>query len=156
MPADNGIMTGPAHCYRVRIYYEDTDAGGIVYHANYLKFAERARTEFLRRHGIAQDRLRQSAGVGFTVRYCAIDYRAPARLDDLLEVRTMLHDLRGARAAAVQCIHLISGDRVDEVWLARLDLVLACINQEGRPVRWPASVVRALAAACRPDSAKGH
>ena len=83
---DPGIIEAGVHRIRVRVYYEDTDAAGIVYHAAYLEFAERARTEMLRCLGL--DHAPARPGLVFTVRRCAIDYRAPARLDDLLEVET--------------------------------------------------------------------
>lgn len=70
----------------VRVYYEDTDAGGVVYYANYLKFMERARTEWLRQRGFEQQRLIEQDGVMFAVRRAELDYRRPARLDDLLTV----------------------------------------------------------------------
>jgi len=75
-----------AFFHPIRVYWEDTDGGGIVYYANYLKFAERARTEWLRALGHNQTALRESAGVVFVVRDCRIRYKAPARLDDMLEV----------------------------------------------------------------------
>ena len=76
--ADN-VFTFP-----IRIYYEDTDAGGIVYYANYLKFAERARTEYLRYLGINQQNMLKEQGIGFTVKDCYINYKSPAKLDDNL------------------------------------------------------------------------
>jgi acyl-CoA thioester hydrolase len=76
------------HELAVRVYYEDTDAAGIVYHANYLKFAERGRTELLRSLGFDHRRLAQAHGLVFAVARCAIDFMRPARLDDLLHVRT--------------------------------------------------------------------
>lgn len=79
-------MTGAEH--RVRVYYEDTDSGGVVYYANYLKFFERARTEWLRGLGISQQSLADELGVMFVVASASIDYRAPARLDDLLVIRS--------------------------------------------------------------------
>lgn len=77
----------------VRVYYEDTDSGGVVYHANYLKFMERARTEFLRSLGFGQVELRDDLGVLFVVRSLALQYRRPARFDDALEVVTRLEEL---------------------------------------------------------------
>ena len=136
----SGLRSMSVHRFRVRVYYEDTDAGGIVYHANYLNFAERARTEFLRLCGIGQHEMRRTDGVAFAVRRCEIDYRMPARLDDVLEVRTTLRDLRGARVTAIQSIHGASGEAVTEDWLVRLELQLACINQKGRAMRLPAQV----------------
>lgn len=137
---DSGLTRGAVHQFRVRVYYEDTDAGGIVYHANYLNFAERARTEFLRLCDIGQHEMRQADGAGFAVRRCEIDYRMPARLDDVLEVRTTVRELRGARVSAVQAIHMVRGEGVAEDWMVRLDLQLACVNQQGRPVRLPARI----------------
>ena len=134
---DSGSRAGPVHCFRVRIYYEDTDAAGIVYHVNYLKFAERARTEFLRLRGIRQDAMRRKEGVVFAVRRCIIDFQAPARLDDVLEVRTQLHELKGARVTAEQSIHKVMNNGVDPDWCVRLELELACIGRHGRPVRLP-------------------
>ena len=73
-----GRMEGDEHVLSVRVYYEDTDAAGIVYHSNYLKFAERGRTELLRLAGISQAELVKTHGMAFAVRDCALDYRAPA------------------------------------------------------------------------------
>ena len=78
----------PEHVFQCRVYYEDTDAAGIVYYANYLKFAERARSEFLRVRGISNRAVHEREGVVFAVRRLTVDYIAPARLDDLLDVRT--------------------------------------------------------------------
>jgi acyl-CoA thioester hydrolase len=127
-----------AHHFRVRVYYEDTDTAGIVYYANYLKFAERARTELLREAGIEQRLLAEEAGVAFAVRSCSADYLAPARLDDLLEVRTRLVSLRGATIEMEQMV-VRDGQEI-----ARLALTLACIGRDGRPKRIPEVVVQAL------------
>lgn len=157
MPTSNplkpssGEHDGGTHRFQVRIYYEDTDAGGIVYHANYLHFAERARTEMLRLGGVEQDAARRDEGIGFAVRHCAIDFRAPARLDDILEVRTVLGEVRGARVGAVQSIHKVRDGAVDEDWLVQLDLVLACLNDKGRPTRLPQWVRSAFAAALKSE-----
>jgi acyl-CoA thioester hydrolase len=143
---DSGQWGGAGHGFRVRVYYEDTDAGGIVYHANYLNFAERARTEMLRLCGGEQDEMRREDGLGFTVRRCEIDYRAPARLDDLLEVRTVLREVRGARVDAVQSIHRVGVGGTDPDWIVRLDLTLACVKNNGRPTRLPEHVRAAFSA----------
>lgn len=135
------------HAFRVRVYYEDTDAGGIVYHANYLNFAERARTEMLRLIGAEQDEMRRKTGLGFTVRRCEIDFRAPARLDDLLEIRTLPREARGARVLAVQSLHHVIDGTVDPEWIVQLDLTLACVNEMGRPTRLPEPIRAAFAAA---------
>jgi acyl-CoA thioester hydrolase len=117
----------------VRVYYEDTDAGGIVYHANYLRFAERARTETLRRLGIDQSRLREENDVMFIVRRCTIDFRSPARLDDALEIRTRMTGWRGAAIEAEQTVHR----QGEEGTLVALELTIACVNGKGRLVRVP-------------------
>ena len=80
----------------VRVYYEDTDAGGVVYYANYLKFMERARTEWLRSLGFEQDRLREEEGVLFAVSHVRVDFRRPARFNDLLAVSVRLAERRKA------------------------------------------------------------
>ena len=81
--------------FPVRIYYEDTDAGGIVYYANYLKYAERARTEFLRHLGINQEEMLKKQGQGFVVRNCNINYKSPAKLDDALNITCKVTELKG-------------------------------------------------------------
>ncbi|MDM4771721.1 tol-pal system-associated acyl-CoA thioesterase [Solimonas sp. SE-A11] len=80
----------------IRVYYEDTDASGVVYHANYLRWFERARTEWLREKGYGQERLRLEAGVAFTISTIEIGYLKPARLDDELQVQTRVVELRRA------------------------------------------------------------
>ncbi len=88
-------MSAP-HELSVRVYYEDTDFSGVVYHAAYLRFMERGRTEYLRALGIAQIEMHQASGFGFAVRNMAIDFRASARMDDLLIVETVLTEIGGA------------------------------------------------------------
>ena len=88
-----------------RVYWEDTDAGGVVYHAQYLAFLERARSEWLRARGVAQDRLRAEHDLVFAVRAMRIDFRAPARLDDLLDVSVAVRDCRRASLVFAQAIH---------------------------------------------------
>ncbi len=82
--------------FPVRVYWEDTDAGGVVYHAQYLAFMERARTEWMREHGLGQELLRVRDDLVFVVRAMSIDFRAPARLDDQLAVSAVLLECRGA------------------------------------------------------------
>jgi acyl-CoA thioester hydrolase len=139
------------HIFPVRVYYEDTDAGGVVYYANYLRFAERARTEMLRRHGIESSELMAKEGIAFAVRHCEADYRRPARLDDRLEVRTRLLALGGASLEMEQrivrvgrtCAHgAHDGDGIEAV---RLVLTLACMTRAGKAARIPAEVRRRLA-----------
>jgi acyl-CoA thioester hydrolase len=127
------------HLYPVHVYYEDTDAGGIVYHANYLKFAERARSEMLRALDVGHERMRREAGIVFVVRRAGIEFRAPARLDDDLVVMTRLARLSGA------ALELDQDVLRDEAALVRLKLSIACVGAGGRPVRLPALLLAALA-----------
>ena len=140
------VAPGGIHVFPLRVYYEDTDAAGIVYYANYLKFAERARTELMRSCGLEHRRLLDEVGVAFAVRRCEADYLRPARLDDLIEVHTRLLAVRGASLEAEQVV------RRDGEDLARLRLRLACMNRDGRPVRLPSRLVRSLAPVAIPSS----
>ena len=88
-----------------RVYWEDTDAGGVVYHAQYLAFLERARTEWMRAQGHGQDRLRRELDLVFAVRSMRIDFRLPARLDDALQVTVALRECRRASLVIAQSIH---------------------------------------------------
>lgn len=123
-----------AHVFPCRVYYEDTDAGGIVYYANYLKFAERARSELLRDMGTDNTRLLKDHGVMFAVRDCKVRYHEPARLDDALHIHTRIDRVGGASFSAVQRVE--RGGRL----LADLTVRLACLDAEGRPARLPASL----------------
>ncbi len=119
----------------VRVYYEDTDAGGVVYYANYLKFCERARTEWLRTLGLSQQKLLDEQGLGFVVRSVQADYLAPARLDDALVVRTRVATLRRASLLFEQ--ELRRGQELlfsAQVLLASIDL------HRHKPVAIPASL----------------
>ncbi|MBM3539156.1 MAG: tol-pal system-associated acyl-CoA thioesterase [Alphaproteobacteria bacterium] len=131
-------MAEPDHVFPLRVYYEDTDAAGIVYYANYLKFAERARTEWLRAKGIGQRELSEDEGVAFAVRRVSVEYLMPARLDDALEVRTRIVAVRGASLDGEQ--EIARGGQV----LTQLSLTLACVARDGRPARLPEVVRRAL------------
>lgn len=131
MANSSGRIEGNVHRYRVRVYYEDTDASGVVYYANYLKFSERARTELLRLLGADRSALGETAGNAWAVRRCTIDYLRPARLDDELEVGTRVLALGGASAELEQVV------RLGDVDIARLDLRLAYVTPKGRPRRLP-------------------
>ena len=91
-----GLLLKAGHRFAIRVYYEDTDAGGVVYHANYLGFAERARTEALRDLGVPHAQMQAQHGLIFMVRRVKLDYLAPARLDDSLSVLTTVTAVRGA------------------------------------------------------------
>jgi acyl-CoA thioester hydrolase len=125
---------GADHVYRLRVFYEDTDSGGVVYYANYLKFAERARTELLRAFGVSQKALAETSGAVFAVRRVEADFLGPAYLDDELEVRTKVLDHGGARVAMGQVI------RRNEEDLVRMRVEIACVNAKGRATRIPAAV----------------
>jgi acyl-CoA thioester hydrolase len=125
------------HSFPIRVYYEDTDAAGVVYYANYLRFAERARTEMLRTVAPEYCDPARSGGIAFAVRHCVADFIQAARLDDSLEVHTHIVNVGGASFSVGQSV-----SRAGET-LVRLDIRLACINRAGRPERIPAGL-RAL------------
>ncbi|MDH3701052.1 MAG: tol-pal system-associated acyl-CoA thioesterase [Alphaproteobacteria bacterium] len=127
------------HVFPVRVYYEDTDAGGVVYYANYLKFAERGRSELLRQHGIDNTGLQQRHGINFAVRDCSVTYHAPARLDESLSVLT---DVQSVGAATLSMRQRVA--RENEL-LVELSIRLACLNEAGRPARLPSEVRQAFA-----------
>ncbi len=133
-----GRFEGPEHVYPLRVYHEDTDAGGIVYYSNYLKFAERARTEMMRGAGITHVTLLGNHDAAFVVRRCVVDYRQPARLDDEIEVRTSIGTVAGAHIEAEQRV-VRSG-----ALLANIDLKLGCVGRNGRAVRLPVPLRDAL------------
>ena len=138
MNALSGRVESGIHHLPIRVYYEDTDTAGIVYYANYLKFAERARTEMLRLAGINQSEMASRYGMVFAVRDCAIDFRAPARLDDLIEVRSRFTELVGATVSVAQAIWRGAEQ------LVGLDVRVACLRENGRPTRIPAPLREAL------------
>ena len=137
--SDSGVVEAGRHRMALRVYYEDTDAAGIVYHATYLAFAERARTEMLRCLGLDHRTLHARFGVIFTVRRCLVDYLAPARLDDLLEVRTRIVRQGGASLDLEQRI-LREGQL-----LALLEVRLALLGTDLRVARMPRRLKAALA-----------
>jgi acyl-CoA thioester hydrolase len=141
---ENGI-----HILPLRVYYEDTDAAGIVYYANWLRFLERGRTELLRLLGMEHSALRDERGVNWVVRRCAIDYLKPARLDDCIEVATSCGELRGASLEMIQEARL--GGQV----LVHAELLVACMGDNGRPVRLPPHVRTALTQVARSTGAAG-
>ncbi|MBX9932758.1 MAG: tol-pal system-associated acyl-CoA thioesterase [Methylobacterium sp.] len=122
----------------IRVYYEDTDFSGFVYHASYLRFMERGRTELLR--GLAGDQSdlhRDAEGLHFVVRRMVLDYARPARMDDLLDIRTWTSELRGAS------MHLRQEIRRGDELLVSAEVVVACVR-DGRAVRLPDGLRRAL------------
>jgi len=134
----SGRIEETVHIFPLRVYYEDTDAAGLVYYANYLKFAERGRTEMLRLLNVNHTETAERYGLAFAVRDCAVDYQRAARLDDMLEVRSRLFDLRGASLGVDQSIWR------DTERLAHLRLRIVCLNRQGRPARLPESIRTSL------------
>ncbi len=129
-----GEFDGTAHRLPIRVYYEDTDAGGIVYYANYLKFFERGRTDYLRLMGIDQRAMLEAKGedyLAFAVRRLTVDYLAPGHLDDTLIVHTVTTDFGAARIEIAQRI-TCGGQE-----LAKATLTIAALDEEGRPRRLP-------------------
>ena len=114
----------PPFSWRIRVYWEDTDAGGVVYHAGYLRFLERARSEWLRALGVDQVRLRDDIGLAFMVRDMRIDFLGPARLDDELEVTVAVQRQRAASIVFAQVVKRVSDGAV----LIRADVRAACVD----------------------------
>ncbi|MBL8642791.1 MAG: tol-pal system-associated acyl-CoA thioesterase [Rhodospirillaceae bacterium] len=137
-----GELRGKTHVLPMRVYYEDTDAGGIVYHANYLRFAERGRTEMLRAIGIHQNALREETGLIFAVYKGEVHYIKPAKLDDLVLVETALTELSGASVRIRQTIRrALDADTED---LVQFIAQVVCINADGRAARLPANLRKTL------------
>jgi acyl-CoA thioester hydrolase len=130
---------GREHRLAVRVYYEDTDFTGVVYHANYLRFFERGRSDYLRLAGISHSDLLERADPGaFVITRIAVDYRKAARIDDALLVRTTYDIIKGPRMWISQSI-----TRGDEV-IATAEVEAACIRPDGRPRRPPPELLRSL------------
>lgn len=127
-------MTKNHHILPIRVYYEDTDAGAIVYHASYLRFAERGRTEMLRVAGFEHAQLLKERGMAFAVVSLNIEYKLPAKLDDLLAVQTSITKLGGASMEMSQKILR------DKDLIADIKITLVCIDQNLKAVRLPAEI----------------
>ena len=123
-----------SHTFQLRVYYEDTDLAGIVYYANYLKFIERARSEWVRTAGIDQVSLKAQHGTVFAVRRIEADYLAPAQFDDLLTVTTSLDKLTGSRLFLTQTVTRA------ETPLFTSKVTLVCLSASGKPTRIPADI----------------
>ncbi len=130
-----------AYTFTCRVYYEDTDLAGIVYYANYLKFIERARTEWVRELGIDQSALKRESGIVFAVRRVEAEYLSPAVFDDLLTVVTSVLSVTGARAVLSQ--EVMRGDQV----LFSSTVTLVALTDAGRPARLPGEVREVFKAA---------
>ena len=126
------------HSFTLRVYYEDTDLAGIVYYANYLKFIERARSEWVRSLGVDQALLREKQGVVFAVRRVEADYLRPALFDDVLTIKTLRAHHSGARLVLDQAVLR----RDESLFTARVTLV--CLSAAGAATRFPAAMRAAL------------
>jgi len=131
----DGRFEGKVHVLPIRIFYEDTDLSGVVYHANYLRFMERGRSEFFRAAGISKlAGLEDAEPTAWTLRKIALEYFKPARIDDLVEVHTRVTELSGARMGAAQTV-MRAGERLTH------GTVEACImTLTGKPRRIPADM----------------
>ena len=135
-----GWFEGREHVLPVRVYYEDTDFTGVVYHANYLRYFERGRSDFLRMAGVSHtDLLAHDQPTAFVVTRMEVDFRKPARIDDALLVRTTYDEARGPRLAISQ--RIVRGEEV----IAQAAVSAACIGMDGRPRKPPRGLVEALA-----------
>ena len=126
-----GRLNYNMHDFSIRVYYEDTDSGGVVYYANYLKFFERARTEMLRQIGFEQSKQKRIHRSVFVVRSCSIEYLNPAKLDDLLQIGTEILSVGGAS------VNMLQSAKKTEVELAVAKIKLACVGLDGKVKRIP-------------------
>ena len=120
--------------FSLRVYYEDTDFGGIVYYPNYLKFIERARSEWVRSLGIDQSDLKACRNMVFAVRHLVADYLTPAKFDDVLQIITVLESKTAARLILKQDIFR------DKELLFSARVTLVALTQSGKPTRLPAEI----------------
>ncbi len=123
------------HTHPIRVYYEDTDLAGIVYYANYLKFIERGRSEWVRALGLDQAAMKAAGEGVFAVRRVVADYRAPAQFDDLLDVTTEYQSHSGARMVLRQCV--LRGGKT----LFEAEVTLVCLGESGRPQPLPRALL---------------
>ena len=127
-------MKNTTHKFSIRVYYEDTDAGKIVYYANYLKFAERARTEYLRDLGIIQTNIAEEHSVYFVVKKAEVNFKSPAKLDDFLEVNTIITKISKASIVMSQSIML------NENILCEVEVKIACVDLNIKPKAIPKKI----------------
>jgi acyl-CoA thioester hydrolase len=141
-----GVLDGREHVLPVRIYYEDTDFTGVVYHANYLRYFERGRSDFFRLVGISHQSLLQAAEpTAFTIIRMAVDFRRAARVDDALVVRTTFDAVKGPRLFVSQRIF-----RGEEL-IAQAEVQAACIDMAGRAKRPPPGMAETLRPLLAPE-----
>jgi acyl-CoA thioester hydrolase len=145
-PASGRLQDGE-HCFPVRVYFEDTDLTGVVYHANYLRYMERARSDMLRLLGIDQRGAKDSGEGHYAVTELAIRYRAPARLDDDLVVRSRVMELTIARCVIAQSVWR------EETELSQGSVTVAFLDPRGRPRRQPPAWIELFSPHLAKDSA---
>lgn len=122
------------HEFPIRVYYEDTDMAGIVYYANYLKFIERARSDWVRQKGVDQNAMKEKEGVVFAVRKVEADYLMPAKFDDELVVETRAIQITGARLVMEQIV------KRDNELLFQALVTIVCVGENGQAARLPANL----------------
>jgi|TARA_A100000164_G_C21710851_1_gene678155 acyl-CoA thioester hydrolase len=123
-----------SHSIDIRVYYEDTDAGGVVFYGNYLKFAERGRTEFLRAIDVENKQVHDELGLLFVVRALKADYYLPAHLDDMLRLTTSVERIGGASLDMKQIV-----TKNDEK-IFEMDVTLVCVDTNTKPKKWPSFI----------------
>ena len=137
-----GSLTGTGHSLTQRVYYEDTDFSGFVYHARYLHFMERARTDYIRCMGVNQRELaKDGEGTMFVVHRMEIDFKGPARMDDILTILTTTEKAGGAKMVLTQEV------RCDDRLLISAKVIIAVVNAAGRPRRLPEALAQTFAVA---------
>lgn len=124
------------HLFDVRVYYEDTDMAGIVYHANYLKFIERARSDWVKDQGLDQNAMREEDGIVFVVRRIEADYLGMAKYDDALQVLTTVKSMTGVRLIMTQ--EVMRGEEC----VFRAEVTAVCVTTSGSPARLPEGLRR--------------
>jgi acyl-CoA thioester hydrolase len=140
-----GWLEGKVHVLPISVYYEDTDLSGVVYHANYLRYMERGRTEFFRLAGISRADLEAQEPTAWTIRRIAVDYHRPARLDDQIQVVSRLTNVSGARLNVLQ--NVMCGDTL----LVEGRIEACLITLTGKPRRLPKNVLETLAPFATPE-----
>ena len=143
----DGWLAGDVHYYPLLVQFEDTDAGGIVYHANYLSFAERGRSGWLRVIGVSQGKNLYENKVGFVVRSASVDYLRPAKLGDEVIIETRLKELGKARLVASQIVRAPYKSKEkhnDGHIFANVEVEIVMVNDAGRPIRFSPELVAAM------------
>jgi acyl-CoA thioester hydrolase len=132
--------------WQARVYYEDTDAGGIVFYANYLHFFERARTEWLRHLGFEHVRIRDELRLIFVVKELHVNYHRPAKLDDMVQLGVKLRVLKRASLRLEQTAYLQAGPEDEPIMLASAEIRLACLDAQAlKPMALPKEIYSSLA-----------